>query len=405
MRHVLVFAKTPYAKTPYDRWLAGSGIEPVILTTTEYAAGYAHLPHVHAFDHYDTNQLVEKTALRLARAHAVEAVFARAEADVVRAAQLRDLLDLPGQRTASALAFRDKVAMKDHLVGGPVQIPAYRLLDSAYTAVEFIAEHGYPVVIKPVSESGSLGANIIRDEAELDAYLARPWRGTSQIETFVPGQMYHVDGLIVGGEVVFVHPFRYVNDCLSFRANDWVGCLPLAPQDPTYGRLVKAAEAVLAKLPTPAHTAFHAELWITPDDRVVFCEIASRTGGGMISAMVRHSFGIDLDKEWLYAECGLPSTLGTLAYRPTGCLNIPPSNGVLEHLPSGGEPDCVREVSFTGAVGQEFHGGVKSGLYLAGYVVDGDTEDDVAANMDKVAAWFSEESRWRSTESATGGTL
>lgn len=264
MPHVLVFAKTPYAKTPYDRWLAGTGIVPVLLTTTEFAAGYGHLPHVHAFDDYDTNQLVEKTALRLAREHAVTAVFARAEADVVRAAQLRDLLDLPGQRTASALAFRDKVVMKDHLVGGPVEIPVYRPLDSAYTALEFVAEHGYPVVIKPLSESGSLGAAIIRDEAELDAYLARPWRGASEIEVFVPGQMYHVDGLVVNGEVVFAHPFRYLNDCLSFRANHWVANLPLTPQDPVHDRLLKAARAVLAELPTPPHTAFHAELWITP---------------------------------------------------------------------------------------------------------------------------------------------
>ncbi|MGI5484624.1 ATP-grasp domain-containing protein [Streptomyces lavendofoliae] len=395
MRHVLVFAKTPYSKTPYDQWLAGTGIEPVILTTTEFAPGYAHLPLVHAFDDYDTNQLVEKTALRLAREHGVEAVFARAEADVVRAAQLRQLLGLPGQHTASALAFRDKVVMKDHLAGGAVEVPEYRLLDSAYTAVEFVAEHGYPVVIKPVSESGSLGARVIRDEDDLDAYLARPWRGTSQIETFVEGRMYHVDGLVVDGEVVFVHPFQYVNDCLSFRDDDWVGCLPLSPRDASYGRLVKAVGAVLEELPTPPHTAFHAELWITPDDRIVFCEIASRTGGGMISAMVGHAFGIDLDKEWLYAECGLPSTLGEPGYRPAGCLNIPPSTGVLEHLPTGGAPDCVREVSYTGRIGQQFHGGVKSGLYLAGYVVDGDTEDEVAANMQAVAAWYAAEVRWR----------
>ncbi|MFE1173293.1 acetyl-CoA carboxylase biotin carboxylase subunit family protein [Streptomyces sp. NPDC058773] len=402
MPHVLVFAKTPYAKTPYDRWLAGSGFVPVILTTTEFAAGYGHLAHVHAFDDYDTNQLVEKTALRLAREHAVTAVFARAEADVVRAAQLRDLLDLPGQRTASALAFRDKVVMKDHLVGGPVEIPAYRPLDSAYTALEFVAEHGYPVVIKPLSESGSLGAAIIRDEAELDACLARPWRGASEIEVFVPGQMYHVDGLVVNGEVVFAHPFRYLNDCLSFRANDWVANLPLTPQDPVYDRLLKAARAVLAELPTPPHTAFHAELWITPDDRTVFCEVASRTGGGMISAMVRHAFGIDLDKEWLYAECGLPSTLGTPAYRPAGALCIPPSNGVLTHLPSGDEPDCVKEVAHTGTVGQEFHGGVKSGLFLSGYVVGGDTEEDVAANLENVAAWFADRAEWSPVPS--GGT-
>ncbi|MCG8965711.1 acetyl-CoA carboxylase biotin carboxylase subunit family protein [Streptomyces sp. CL12-4] len=403
MRHILVFAKTPYAKTPYDQWLAGSGIVPVIVTAREYAESYSHLPHVHAFDAYDTNQLVEKTALRLAREFAVEAVFARAEADVVRAAQLRELLGLPGQHTASALAFRDKVVMKDHLAGGPVDVPAYRRLDSAYTALEFVAEHGYPVVIKPVSESGSLGAAIIRDEAELDAYLASPWRGTSEIEVFVPGQMYHVDGLVADGEVVFVHPFRYLNDCLSFRSNDWVANLPLTRQDPEYDRLVKAARAVLAELPTPPHTAFHAEFWITPDDRLVFCEIASRTGGGMISALVRQAFGIDLDKAWLYAECGLTPTPATQAYRPAGALCIPPQNGVLERLPTAAEqPECVREVMVTGTAGQEFHGGVKSGLFLAGYVVGGDSEEEVAANLERVAGWFSDSSRWRPAPSSGG---
>ncbi|NXY93734.1 ATP-dependent carboxylate-amine ligase [Streptomyces sp. BR123] len=399
MRHILVFAKTPHAKTPYDRWLAGTGIVPVIVTAHEYADGYAHLPHVYAFADYDTNQLVEKTALRLAREFAVEAVFARAEADVVRAAQLRELLGLPGQHTASALAFRDKVVMKDHLAGGPVEIPAYRKLDSAYTAVEFVAEHGYPVVVKPVSESGSLGTRVIRDEADLDACLAAPWRGSSEIEVFIPGQMYHVDGLVLGGEVAFVHPFRYLNDCLSFRDDDWVANLPLTPQDPLYDRLVKAAQAVLAELPTPPQTAFHSEFWITPDDRLVFCEIASRTGGGMISSMVRHAFGIDLDKEWLYGECGLPPTLGTPSYRPAGALCIPPQSGVLEQLPTGEtgaeRPECIREEALTGAAGREYHGGVKSGLFLAGYVVDGDTEEEVAANLERVAGWFSDNTRWR----------
>ncbi|THA24570.1 ATP-dependent carboxylate-amine ligase [Streptomyces sp. RKND-216] len=399
MRHVLVFAKTPHATTPYEQWLAGTGIEPVVLTSREHAAGYGHLRHVHAFDDYDTNQLVEKTALRLARELDVDAVFARAESDVLRAAQLRDLLDLPGQRTASARAFRDKVVMKDHLAGGPVDVPAYRLLDSAYTAVEFVAEHGYPVVVKPVSESGSLGARVLRDEADLDAYLAAPWRGTSQIETFVPGAMYHVDGLVRDGEPVFVRPFRYLNDCLSFRSDHWMGSVPLAPGDPYHARLVDAVRAVLAQLPTPERTTFHAEFWITPDDRTVFCEVASRTGGGMVARAVRHAFGIDLDKEWLYAECGLPASSGGPAPRPAGGLWIPPSSGVLEHLPTEGAPDCVLESAHTGRAGQVFHGGVKSGLFLAGYVVGGESEEDVAANMEKVAAWFTDAVRWRPADS------
>ncbi|WP_424212907.1 ATP-grasp domain-containing protein [Streptomyces sp. BI20] len=405
MRHVLVFAKTPHAKTPYDQWLDGTDVVPVILTPTEYAAGYAHLPHVHAFDGYDTNQLVEKTALRLGRELAVDAVFARAEADVLRAARLRELLGVPGGHLASALAFRDKVVMKDHLVGGPVEIPPYRAIDSAYTVLEFTAEHGYPVVIKPVSESGSLGTVVVRDEAELDAYLARPWSGRSEIEVFVPGPMYHVDGLVVDGEVVFVHPFRYLHDCLSFRADDWVGNIPLTAEDPAHDRLVKAARAVLDTLPTPPHLAFHAEFWITPDDRVVFCEIAGRTGGGMISSMVRHAFGLDLDRQWLYAECGLPTTVPPhpAPHRPAGALCIPPRRGVLEALPTGARPEAVLEESWTGAVGQEFHGGVKSGLFLAGYVVGAPTEEDVADRLEQVAGWFSDNTRYRPVDSP-GGT-
>lgn len=395
MRHVLVFAKTPYDLTPFDQWLAGWEIEPVILVAQQYASGYGHLPHVHAFDDYDHNQLVEKTALELARAHRVEAVAARGEADLIRAAQLRDLLDLPGQRTGSAVAFRDKVVMKDHLAGGPVEVPHYRRLDSAYTALEFVGEHGYPVVIKPVAESGSVGTQIVRDEADLDAYLRRPWGGSSEIETFVPGQMYHVDGLVVAGKIALIHPFRYLNDCLSFRSDDWIASLSLSPQDPLYERLVEGARSVLAQLPTPANTAFHAELWITPDDRMVLCEIASRVGGGMIRPAVAHCLGVDLHKEWFYAECGLPSEIRPAEYRPGAGLNIPPSPGVLEHLPAGGEPDCIREASLAGTVGKVYQGGARAGLFLAGYVVGGESEEHVEANVDRVAAWFADNVRWR----------
>jgi hypothetical protein len=123
----------------------------------------------------------------------------------------------------------------------------------------------------------------------------------------------------------------------------------------------------------------------------------------MISPMVRHAFGIDLDKEWLFAECGLPSTLPAPSYRPAGALCIPPQDGVLEHLPTGDEPDYVREVTVTGEVGQEFHGGVKSGLFLAGYVVDGETEEEVATRLERVAGWFSDQARWQSAKPA-GGT-
>lgn len=396
-RHLLIFAKTTYAKTPYDQWLSGTGITPIILTPEEYAAGYRHMPNVHAFAGYDHNQLVEKTALKLARQHDLVGVFARAEADVIRAAQLRELLGLPGQKIASALAYRNKVIMKDHLRGSGVRLPAYRTLDSAYTAVQFVEEHGYPVVIKPFAESGSYGTHIVRSEQELDAYLERAPRGGVEIETFVDGQMYHVDGLVIDGQLVFIHPFRYVNDCLSFRKNEFSGSLTVARDNPLYEPLIDAARKVIAALPSPPNMAFHAELWHTKAGELVFCEIASRTGGGMISSTICHAFDFNIDREWMLAECRLPRTfVAPTSHRPGGGVVIPPLAGVLERLPLGGEPAYVRETQITGSVGQRFHGGVKSGLFLAGYVVAGDSEDEVAQNMAGVASWFAEQTKWQS---------
>ena len=397
-RHVLIFAKTSRTKTPYDEWLAGSGIEPIILATDECAASYGHLPEVYGFANYDHNQLVEKTALALARSHALVGIFARGEPDVIRAAQLRELLDLPGQKTASALAFRNKVIMKDHLRESGIRVPAYRAVDSAYTALQFVEEHGYPVVIKPAMGSGSFGTNVIRDEAELDRYLAQAPRTEMEIERFVDGPMYHVDGLIIDGQLAFISPFRYVNDCLSYRKSEFLGFHTVGTDDPLYPRLVANAWTIVATLPSPRHMAFHCELWHTPDDQIVFCEIASRTGGALISSTIHRSFGFHIDKEWFYAECGLPRTLPSQrSYQPAGGVLLPPLDGILEHLPNGHELPCVRDAELPGVVGQRYHGGVKSGFFVAGYVVVGDTETEVARNIADTADWFARNARWQLT--------
>lgn len=395
MPHVLVFAKSPHHLTPYDEWLAGSDIEPIVLTPAELAPGYANLRHVHAFEGYDHGQMVEKRALELARSHGVVAVFARGESDIVRAAQLRDLLGLRGQGAESALAYRDKVVMKERLQGSGVALPTYRALDSAYAAIDFVADHGFPVVIKPRMESGSSGVRIIRDQAQLDEHLADPLDRPAEIETYVEGTMYHVDGLVLDGEIAFIHPFRYVNDCLSYRDDQFSGSVTLSPSHPDHGRLVASAVVVVGALPSPPSMAFHAEFWISEGGDITFCEIASRTGGGMISSTIKHSFGFDIDREWLLAECGLPPSVGHHRFRPGGAVRIPPLDGFLEHLPRGGEPRCVREVQFSGRAGERFHGGVKSGLFLAGYVVEGDSEAEVVQNIDQVAAWFAANARWR----------
>lgn len=393
-KYVLIFAKTPYHKTPYDQWLRDSDITPVIITTRDFAGGYAHMDKVFAFDNYDSSLMVEKAALELAREYPPLAVFARAEADIIRAAKLRELIGVAGQGYDSALAYRNKVVMKEHLKSSRIKLPIYEVACDGYSVVKFVEEHGLPVVIKPFSESGSFNTFIIRNMDELDDYLNNPPVANMEIETFVDGKMYHVDGLVVNGKIKICQPFEYINDCLSFREDKYIGNVALDPEHALYQRLLDAVESVIAYLPKSENMAFHCEFWHTPKDEIVFCEIASRTGGGMIATTFRESLGVDLDKLWLYAECGITLNIEAPPYKPCGCICIPPLKGILLKKPNITENKALLFEEFTGAINHQYNGGVKSGLFLIGYVVSGKSSEEVTANIHDTALWFAANSEW-----------
>jgi hypothetical protein len=63
---------------------------------------------------------------------------------------------------------------------------------------------------------------------------------------------------------------------------------------------------VLRALPTPPVTTFHAEIFRTPADRLVLCEVASRTPGLLVPDVLRVVLGADLRVAWPRAALGLP---------------------------------------------------------------------------------------------------
>lgn len=125
---------------------------------------------------------------------------------------------LRGQGGESALAFRDKVEMKSRLVGltRRVRIPEFRPVHEAYDVIAFIERHGYPVSIKPIDGFASIGTTVIRGDGDLARLLSRRLGHGLEVERFIDGAQYHVDGLVLGGELVLCWPSRYLDNCLSF---------------------------------------------------------------------------------------------------------------------------------------------------------------------------------------------
>ncbi|MET9075387.1 hypothetical protein [Streptomyces sp. NPDC004232] len=396
---------------PYDEWFADHPGDILLLTSRDNldrvgedlppaGAGYAR---TEALDGYDTGGGLEARALELAREHGVRYVVASHERDLERAAVLREVLGLPGQRPDSVLPFRDKALMKRLAAAAGVRVAAHREIETATDIVDFAAEYGYPVVLKPRDSAGSVGLRILRGPEDLDAHLADDFdlydggRPNLIAEEFVPGPLCHVDGLVLGGRTVFAWPSQYQYALATYATDTGPRIdLTLDPSDPLAGRLLEFTRLLLEALPGPENFAFHAEVFHTPDDELVLCEIACRTGGAAIRDVMTLLFGADPTRSWLRAELGLPVSLpepaGSGLPRPrtmTGQMVLMKRPGRVVAVPQA-PPDwpwIERFRVFTGP-GRTMEAARTSSDFLCTVLVSGRSRAEVEERLRRVESWF-----------------
>ncbi|WP_433241354.1 ATP-grasp domain-containing protein [Streptosporangium sp. CA-135522] len=394
--------------TPYDRWLADYDGDVLLLGSRRHldlvgedlpgaGSGYRH---VEALDGYEAGGTVEPRAVDLAREHGVRHIIACQEQDLERAARLRELLGLPGQRLPSTIPYRNKLVMKDMARAAGIPVAPYAAVECAADVIAFAGERGFPIVVKPRDSAGSIGVKVIGSQEELDRYLAEdaglhgPFQPNLLVESYVPGAMCHVDGLVVDGRVVFAWPSQYLFALSTFK-EDTGGRLDvtLDPDDPLSRRLLELADRVLAALPGPRHFAFHAEVFHTPDDRLVLCEIACRNGGASIRDIMRALFGADPTECWVRAQLGLPLPIDTAGprLRPStmaGQLVLVKRAGRVVAVPQERPFPWVEKYNIFVRPGQVMNGPAFSADFLASFVVTGPDRRTCESRMRQVEAWF-----------------
>lgn len=307
---------------------------------------------------YEPGGELECVALRLAREHHVERIVVLGEYDIVRAAQLQRLLGLPGQSVESATAFRDKSVMKGHVAAAGILVADYVAARSPLDVIAFIERVGFPVVAKPFAGWASSGTVVLRDRAEVEAILAREPDIRGLVEAFVPGPMYHVDGFVHRGKAVFMSTFRYVNDMLAFHKGEHSLSVQLDDANPFVARLEDFTRAVLAAMPALEAAPFHLEVFLTPDDRIVFNEIASRTGGSLICDVIARSHGVHLAKVWIEFQLGLRTSIEApnRPSRVVGLAVVPPLPGRVELLPTAVDAPGIVETHLECSEGDVLQG-------------------------------------------------
>ncbi|MFC7442275.1 ATP-grasp domain-containing protein [Laceyella putida] len=399
---ILIFNRLPYYDVPYDKWLEDLNEPLVILTTEKLAPEFQANAYVLSFENYDYNNAVEFAALQMAKHTPFRRVVATAERDILRAARIREHLGIEGQSWESAIAFRDKVKMKRLLKAANVKVPPFAELESVIDLVLFIEEVGYPVVVKPIDGMGSRNTTILYNDEDTIAYLNEGLTPHLEVEKFIEGEMYHIDGVVLDGTIQLCWPSKYLNSCLAFQEGKYLGSYMLEPQNLLTARLQDYVTSVLRVLPTPQYTTFHAEVFHTPQDELILCEIACRTGGSRICEEYRQAFDIDLTKLAVQAQCGLTVTVPEQVRQKQGpkaqfgFIGIPPKQGVFLAGPNVDElPDWVTEYRLLAEPGQYFDGPHTSVDYAVTILVRGDTEREVLARLEEVADLFERNSVWK----------
>jgi biotin carboxylase len=404
---VLVLNHRQLDERPAGTWLKDAG-ELLMVTTRTALAGSpaserAAFARIVAVDSYASAE-VEHAARALADRHKPARVVSSCELDLIRAACLRERYGLAGQDVTSALAFRDKLHMRQAAAAGGVAGPRFHAVQSVTGAADFAGQTGYPVVVKPRLGTGTEGITVAASHAELVRAATSPGpagRGSGGLlaEEFISGPLFHVDGVSADGTVVHCWPSRYSQPVLQAvtRSEPRISVL-LDARDPLRPRLQHFTRQVLAALPSAgAGFAFHLEAWSDAAGTPVLCEVTSRASTDRIVAAYNHAFGVNLCEEGLRLQAGLPLQLRQQPAAPAryaGWVVFPAAPGVFTPPPAARRPYAL---TFGLRLDAGARGRQPTSItdFAADAVIDGTSASQVTGRARDLAGWWTASRPWR----------
>lgn len=256
------------------------------------------------------------------------------------AAAASNLLGLPHNDPAAAVAARDKAVMRRMLGAGGVAVPWFREYTTADDPAVVSAEAPYPCVVKPVNLNGSRGVMRANNPSQLISAIERLTRLITAdnpdprpylVEEYLPGVEVALEGMLNRGALTVLALFDKPDPLEGpfFEETIYVTSsrLPVGIQT-----AIEATTAAAARALGLVSGPIHAELRIN-EGGVWIIEIAGRSIGGLCSQVLR--FGVDASLEELIVRQAAGLSLGdtTRSDRAAGVMMIPiPEAGLLREV-------------------------------------------------------------------------
>jgi biotin carboxylase len=281
----------------------------VILLTVERLSD-ADWPHESIDEIYMMPRLTDRQATinavsYLARNHEIDRIVALDDYDVETAATLREHLRTPGMGDSTARYFRDKLAMRVQALDKGILVPRFvHVLNHSHINA-FTDEIPPPWILKPRSEAASMGIRKIDDTDQLwekiDALGDR--QSYYVLEQFVPGDVYHVDSIVFGREVLFSEAHKYRKPPFEVAHGGDISSTRTLPRDSLdVQALLSLNREVLAALNYVRGVSHMEFIKGHEDGRLYFLETAARVGGAFTVETIEAATGINMWAEWARLE-------------------------------------------------------------------------------------------------------
>jgi len=335
------------------------------------------------------------TVVDLASTTSIDAIVPVDDTGIVIAALAAESLGLAHNPPGAAAATRDKEVMRRALSRGEVPQPAFAAIARGEDPATAAAAVGFPLVVKPLSLSGSRGVIKVDSPDQLGDVIERVVKiatsageegGRVLLEQFVPGPEVAVEGIVWNGELEVLAIFDKPDhpDGPYFEETIYV----------TPSRLDQATRDEIARVTQAAVTAIglqegpiHAELRVDGRKPSVI-EVAGRSIGGICGRAL--SFGLlDTSLETLILRHALGRRHRGL-HRTTGASGVMmlPISGPGTLTTIGGIEEARRvegvdAIEMTTPIGGHLRPVPEADRYLGFIFATGSEPDDVVATLKK----------------------
>jgi biotin carboxylase len=241
----------------------------------------------------------------LARTEVIDRIVPLDDFDLETAAALREHLRVPGLGETTTRYFRDKLAMRMRASEHGIHVPEFVHVLNHERLRQYMSHVPAPWLIKPRFEASATGIKKLHEPQELWDAIEKLGDRQSYylLERYVPGDIYHVDSIVSGQEVIFAVASRYGHPPLDVAHQGGIFTTATMPRGAADEQTLLSLNRDVLRTMGLKNGVSHTEFIKGREDgRFYFLETSARVGGAHIVELVEAATGVNLWSEWAKIE-------------------------------------------------------------------------------------------------------